>query len=36
MNKELLDQLKQKKESYRRWKQGKVACEECKEMVWVT
>ncbi|PKU45794.1 hypothetical protein llap_3880 [Limosa lapponica baueri] len=33
MNKELLDNLKQKKEAYRRWKQGQVAWKEYREIV---
>ena len=33
MNKELLDKLKHKKEAYRGWKQGQVACEEYREIV---
>ncbi|KFZ63181.1 hypothetical protein N338_13267, partial [Podiceps cristatus] len=33
MNKELLDELKQKKEAYRGWKQGQVAWEEYREIV---
>ena len=33
MNKELLDKLKHKKEAYRVWKQGQVACEEYGEIV---
>ncbi|PKU28514.1 rna-directed dna polymerase from mobile element jockey-like [Limosa lapponica baueri] len=33
MNKELLDNLKQKKEAYRGWKQGQVAWEEYREIV---
>jgi len=35
MNKELLAKLKQKKEAYRGWKQGQVACEEYREIVQV-
>ena len=33
MNKELLDKLNHKKEAYRGWKQGHVACEEYRETV---
>jgi len=33
MNKELLAKLKQKKEAYRRWKQGRVAWEQYREIV---
>ncbi|GAB0185903.1 mitochondrial enolase superfamily member 1 [Grus japonensis] len=33
MNKELLGKLKQKKEAYRGWKQGQVACKEHREIV---
>ncbi|KFU99773.1 hypothetical protein N340_10986, partial [Tauraco erythrolophus] len=36
MNKELLDQLKHKKEAYRGWKQGQVAWEEYKGIVGAT
>ncbi|KFV01109.1 hypothetical protein N340_07767, partial [Tauraco erythrolophus] len=36
MNKELLDQLKHKKEAYRGWKQGQVAWEEYREIVQAT
>ncbi|GAB0181505.1 hypothetical protein GRJ2_000615800 [Grus japonensis] len=33
MNKELLDKLQYKKETYRRWKQGQVAWEKYREIV---
>lgn len=33
MNKELLNKLKHRKEAYRGWKQGQIACEEYREVV---
>ncbi|KFV07940.1 hypothetical protein N340_12902, partial [Tauraco erythrolophus] len=36
MSKELLDQLGHKKKAYRGWKQGQVACEEYRAIVWPT
>ncbi|KAJ7399255.1 hypothetical protein BTVI_116496 [Pitangus sulphuratus] len=33
MKEELLDEVKLKKEAYRRWRQGQEACEECTEIV---
>ncbi|GAB0187153.1 hypothetical protein GRJ2_001180600 [Grus japonensis] len=36
MSKELLGKLKHKKEAYRGWKQGQVAWEEYREIVWAT
>jgi len=35
MNKELLDKLRHKKETYREWKQGQLAWEEYREIVCV-